>query len=502
MTTSLPCSPISGIDAEAQISRYQRIHGAWVTFPCSAGSPSRTRLNGVSENHTEPSDAQNRPTQTMTTRTPTPQGIPAAPPMPWSMIDMKMDDTRYRPENRLHSQGEPDPDESRLSTPDLISLTLSEFFNFPHRFPQFPLHPGIKHQMHTVIITRLSAETVELNAGVDWAELSKSVAALPGARSFNSGRTWRIPLPESDESSLKSKIQAQTYIFRSPPARSDQADAPSILLLTRELRARNYSPRTRRAYLVFCSDFFRFSGIPAPEATAEDIRRYLAHLAIERQSSPSTVSLAVSALRFQIEQVHHRKIPEAWARPRKKQTLPTVLSGEELQQIFDATRNLRNKVLLLLIYGAGLRVSEASKMKVEDIDQKRNMVFIRGGKNNKDRTSLLPSNLVPLLNTYLTRYQPRSWLFEGTEPSRPMTVRNIQSIFYQCCKTAQIRKKVSVHCLRHSFATHLLESGTGIRYIQTLLGHGALETTERYAHVSRTRLNLVHSPLERLEIGN
>lgn len=184
-------------------------------------------------------------------------------------------------------------------------------------------------------------------------------------------------------------------------------------------------------------------------------------------------------------------------RPIKDKKLPEVLSQEEVMLIFEALDNLKHKVMLMLIYSAGLRRSELLNLRIGDVDFHRNIVFIRGGKGHKDRQSVLSQNLVPLLQQYLKEYSPGFWLFEGHQGER-YSASSLQQVLKQATKKAGIRKFVRLHMLRHSFATHLLEAGTSTRYIQVLLGHESPQTTEIYAHVSRFALDRIQSPLDQM----
>ena len=187
-------------------------------------------------------------------------------------------------------------------------------------------------------------------------------------------------------------------------------------------------------------------------------------------------------------------------RPKKEKRLPVVLSEPEVVRIFAQMENLKHKCLLMLIYSAGLRIGEALNLKVADIDSARGQVSIRGAKGNKDRMSLLSASLLPLLRDYYQQYQPKKYLFEGMGVGK-YSARSAQAVLKRAVQKAKIQKKVTLHTLRHSFATHLLENGTDLRYIQTLLGHNSSRTTEIYTHVSTKALRDIRSPLDKLNLG-
>jgi site-specific recombinase XerD len=186
-------------------------------------------------------------------------------------------------------------------------------------------------------------------------------------------------------------------------------------------------------------------------------------------------------------------------RPDKEQALPTVLSTAEITNILKAAENLKHKAILTVIYSAGLRIGEVVKLKIKDIDSERKQIRIEQGKGKKDRYTLLSAKTLELLRAYFTAYRPKEYLFEGQDGGQYST-RSIQAFFQEICRKAGIKKKVSVHTLRHSFATHLLENGTDLRYIQALLGHESTKTTEIYTHVTTKGFDQIKSPLDNLDI--
>jgi site-specific recombinase XerD len=275
--------------------------------------------------------------------------------------------------------------------------------------------------------------------------------------------------------------------------------APGLIeRFRRELRLRNYSQKTIKAYTSCLRSFVRFHLPRHPrELSGEDIKRYLLHLVEEEGFEASSVNQVLNALRFlYVELYGMQMVLGGVSRPRKERKLPVVLSIRDVGEIFQATANLKHRLLLLLTYSAGLRVSEVVRLRIEDLDSVRGVVRIRSGKGGKDRYALYSTSMVPLVGEYLARYQPREWLFEGEERARPYSIRSAQAIFEKAVEKAGIRKDVSIHSLRHAFATHLLESGTDIRIIQQLLGHSSVKTTEIYTHVSRQLLAQVRSPVE------
>lgn len=275
--------------------------------------------------------------------------------------------------------------------------------------------------------------------------------------------------------------------------------APGLFeVLTRELRLRNYSAKTIKAYKSCLRSFIDHFKPRHPRALSEnDIRNYLLYLLEEKQSASTTVNQVFNALRFLYVDLY--KMPFVIAsvpRPKKEHKLPDVLNQEEVIKILNAVDNLKHKTILMLIYSAGLRVGESVRLKIEDIDSKRKVIHLRGAKGKKDRYTLLSDVVLEKLREYFKQYRPKEYLFEGKEDRKHLSERSVQSVFERAVKTAGIRKPVSVHTLRHSFATHLLESGVDLRYIQELLGHASSKTTEVYTHVSQKALGKIVSPLD------
>ena len=263
------------------------------------------------------------------------------------------------------------------------------------------------------------------------------------------------------------------------------------------MRARKYSYRTLKRYLAIARNFTQFCGSAIEDARAEEISRYLSNLERGNGASASTLNQAISALKFVMEEVLGREAP-ATRRPRADRKLPGVLSREEALAICRAPRNLKHRAILAIAYSAGLRVSEIAKLRIEDLDFDRGVIRVRGGKGRKDRYTLLASRLAKLVEEYRDLHRPREWLFEGHD-GRAMSVRTLQEIFYRALAECGIEKSASIHCLRHSFATHLLEDGTDIRYIQELLGHSSPKTTQVYTHVARRDVLRIRSPFDRDE---
>ena len=265
------------------------------------------------------------------------------------------------------------------------------------------------------------------------------------------------------------------------------------------LKLKSYSSNTIKTYCNELIPFFRmFSSYNAHEITVELIKRYLMYCAVELKLSEFTINSRMNAIKFYYEKVlHNDKMFFDIPRPKKPLILPKVLSVEEVRKIINLTANLKHQMILKCIYGMGLRVSEVINLKIEDFDSDTMLVYINLAKGKKDRVVVLPDSLLPSLREYYIMYKPTSFLFENKFGGQ-MSVRSIQAIFKKGLLLSKSRKKLGVHSLRHSFATHLLENGTDVTLIQQLLGHNNIKTTLTYTHVTRKSIQNVQSPLDKL----
>lgn len=272
-----------------------------------------------------------------------------------------------------------------------------------------------------------------------------------------------------------------------------------LRIMQQKLKLRAYSPNTIRTYLQSFKEYLQFyNDVDPTELSESEIRNYLLYLVEQKKVSRSSQNQAINAIKFFYEKIlgEERKVYHL-ERPMRERRLPEVLSQLEVLQIFEAVGNLKHRVMLMLIYAAGLRRSELLNLRVGDVDLNRNMVFIRGGKGSRDRQSVMAESLAPLLKQYLQEYNPAFWLFEGINGER-YSATSLTSVLKAGVRKAGIKKRVRLHMLRHSFATHLLEAGTSTRYIQVLLGHQSPKTTEIYAHVSKFALDKIQSPLDQI----
>jgi len=271
--------------------------------------------------------------------------------------------------------------------------------------------------------------------------------------------------------------------------------------LRRELLSRKYSYKTVKAYTYYNIDFLNFTGKKTTDINDNDIKDYLLHLAEEKQFATSTLNQAINALKFYYGTMLKRKFVYEVKRPRRDKKLPVILSPEEVAKILSSVENIKHKAILMLTYSAGLRVGEVVNLRPTDIDGKRMLIHVKGAKGRKDRYSILSVKALSVLREYWQRFKPETWLFEGARAGRYISIRTVQKILERACQAVGIKKKITVHSLRHSFATHLLEGGTDLRYIQELLGHVHSKTTEIYTHVSTKSLGKIRSPLDSLALN-
>ncbi len=270
--------------------------------------------------------------------------------------------------------------------------------------------------------------------------------------------------------------------------------------LRREMKLRNYSHKTIKAYRSCIRSLVRYAAPKHPrDLTNEDLRNYLIHLIEKEEYAASTINQVINALRFLYVDLYKRTMQLGdLPRPKKERTLPEVLSEEEVVRILNAVENLKHKTILMLTYSAGLRVGEVVRIRISDVDEHRKLIHLHKAKGNKDRYTVLSTAFMGTLADYLRDYRPREFLFEGQNGRRHYSERSVQHIFERAANDAGITKTVSVHTLRHSFATHLLEGGTDLRYIQEILGHSSSKTTEIYTHVSKKSIGKIVSPLDRV----
>ncbi|MDI6739483.1 MAG: tyrosine-type recombinase/integrase [Candidatus Edwardsbacteria bacterium] len=353
--------------------------------------------------------------------------------------------------------------------------------------------------------------------------LIERVKALPGRRWSATLKAWHIPYREGASAYFRQHfgpsigiVQTEATETKQPPRsawynpRHAASKSPAMPAHTmrfgrralppeylEQLRLRRYSRATIKAYLTHFNLFLTFCSHRPPRTINQDqIKHYLLHLVNEKQVSGTYQNQAINAIKFYYEQVlkQPRSVYDL-PRAMKGRKLPSVLSPDEVVRIISSLDNRKHKTMIALIYSAGLRLSELLNLTPADIDSKRNMILIRSGKGRKDRMTLLSETALAMLRDYFREYRPKKWLFEGADGGK-YHARSVQNVFHKAKEKSGIIKPASVHTLRHSFATHLLEQGTDLRYIQALLGHSSPKTTEIYTHVSNQAIGKIKSPLD------
>ena len=324
---------------------------------------------------------------------------------------------------------------------------------------------------------------------------------------------WSIPYSVHFQNLIESKIielgltfsfteETKTEIENkriSPFEISNYKYAPeNFILKLKELR---YSHNTEKTYKNAFEDYLNFNHTKDIDKLNEkDIQLFLRHLVMERQVSTSYQNQAINAIKFYYEKVLGGTRKTYFIdRPKKEKTLPVVLSEEEIIMIIKSITNIKHKAIVMTIYSAGLRISECINLKIKDIDSNRMQIRIQQSKGKKDRYTLLSAKTLEILRAYFKVYKPKEYLFEGQYGGN-YSATSIQTFFRDSIKKVGITKKVTVHSLRHSFATHLLENGTNLRYIQSLLGHSNSKTTEVYTHITTKGFDQLKSPMDNLEI--
>ena len=279
--------------------------------------------------------------------------------------------------------------------------------------------------------------------------------------------------------------------------------SPLRELLLRELQLRRYSVSTQKHYVSAVRGLAAHYRVSPDQLSPTQVQDYLLHLMQQRQLKWNTVNATVSGLKFFYGQVLKRpdillSIPQR----RTPRRLPEIYSAQELQRLFATARDIRGRVLLMTIYGGGLRIGDVIPLQVADIDSQRRMIRVRGSKGDKDRYTLLSNRLLQELRAYWKIHRPPLWLFPGKDPKEHLSSGTARRIFQYAKNKAGIVKGGSVHILRHSFATHLLEAGVDLRTIQILLGHSSIRSTVWYLHLTRKTLDATQNPLDLLDLSH
>jgi len=299
-------------------------------------------------------------------------------------------------------------------------------------------------------------------------------------------RVWNFPLEKKPDLEV---LQGEIVKV--------SAYTDEVKLLKNHLKQKGYSPKTIKSYTGHLDRFLTYSKGAVDKAS---INEYLLYLLEEKQSSHSYANQSINAIKGYLRLINKSEdfTPPYIPRPKKEHKLPKVMSKEEVKKVIDATHNTKHKTMIMLAYSCGLRVSEVASMKLKNIDSSRMVVIVEQGKGRKDRVVSLSDKMLQQLRQYYREYKPVNWLFEGSDRSRYISTRTVQTVFNNGVKAVGIEKNLSFHSLRHSYATHMLEAGVDLRFIQELLGHRSSKTTEIYTHVSVQSLGKIANPLDQL----
>ena len=324
------------------------------------------------------------------------------------------------------------------------------------------------------------------------AALIARIKEFEGARWSQSLVAWH--LPDTEENRERFNIAPVSYALPSTEG------IAQIEKFKQFLRSKRYSESTIATYSEALKSFLVFfRNKPTAEITNEDVIVYNNEHILKNNLSASYQNQIVNAIKLFFQTIQETKMMvDKIHRPKRAKLLPNVLSKEEIKLILNAHNNIKHKTMLSLIYSCGLRRSELINLKITDIDSNRNIVIIRQSKGKKDRIVPLSSKILEMLRQYYPIYKPKIWLFEGQNRNEQYSEHSLQSVLKQALVKVKIKKPVSLHWLRHSYATHLLESGTDLRYIQELLGHNSSKTSEIYTHVSTKSLQQIKSPFDDL----
>jgi len=376
----------------------------------------------------------------------------------------------------------------------------------------------------TVNKSEVSGENIlELHIPFDQ-ELINLIKTIPGAKWSADRKRWLLPnTPDNlkilfvtfkdkawvDATALFPKKEAKPEATsKLPPVK--EVPKESLPVLPEEvgkriikfadyLNSKRYSSQTVKVYTGSLETFLRFVQKPPEQVTNADLIGFNNRYILKHRLSASYQNQVVNAVKLFFRKIENRQIDvELVERPRREHKLPNVLSKEEVKAILQAPSNIKHRTMLSLIYACGLRRSELINLKPAHIDSKRHLLLILDAKGKKDRVVPVSDKIIEMLRDYYKQYKPKLWLFEGQEPGEQYSETSLQKVLKMALETAGIKKPVTLHWLRHSYATHLLEAGTDLRYIQELLGHKSSKTTEIYTHVTEKSLQKIKSPFDDL----
>jgi integrase/recombinase XerD len=341
--------------------------------------------------------------------------------------------------------------------------------------------------------------------------LSQMIKQVPGW-AYHKETGWRVPYSVKTYQLLRNKlnhlplrinpqkIEIETRVATMPhKLELSEEEKMAVLKTVEQLTLQRYSHHTIRTYKQHLEQFFMDQNGKPEDLNQTLIREYLMQKIKVQKWGEASQNSFLNALRFYFEKVAKTPLSLKDLRPRPAKELPNVLSEQEVVALFEAVDNLKHKTILMLIYSAGMRLGELIRLRVDDLHLDSGKIFIKAGKGKKDRYTILAAQMRKPLADYLKAYKPRYWLIESPT-GEPYSARSVQTILQRAVVKAKVNPYATVHTLRHSFATHLLERGTDIRYIQGLLGHASVKTTEIYTHITQKGGDTIKSPLDHLDL--
>ena len=361
------------------------------------------------------------------------------------------------------------------------------------------------------ITIRLLRRRKELQFGIFFSfnEAINIVLRKLGSRWSTTNRCWLLPATKANQKLLDQELQhigatnwsEDCVNYDETVADFDDGQiTPLIKRFAETLQAERYAPNTIATYTEALRVFLRFhSGKAHTAITEEDVQRFHVEYILKKRLSAAYQNQAINAVKLFYSRVAKKKLnPDLLWRPRRAKPLPNVLSMPEVKLLLEAPVNLKHRAMLSLIYACGLRCGELLRLRPEHIDAHRKLLLVKQSKGKKDRVVPLSDKIIELLRVYYKTARPQVYLFEGQQPGEMYSERSLQQVLKLSCTKAGITKPVTLHWLRHSYATHLLEAGTDLRYIQELLGHSSSKTTEIYTHVSTHAIQKIRSPFDSL----
>ena len=365
--------------------------------------------------------------------------------------------------------------------------------------------------MPEIYISRIGEE-IGYRMKVEFPYLRRNIAGIKRVTGYmwhKEERYWSIPVArnaleqvfrEFPEHIIIIEQSLRHLVKENDPGEFETREFDLIERTRKELRLRGYSPKTENVYLRHIGYLLQYFSGDIESLELTEINDYLLYLIDEKEVSRNYYNITMSALTFLFKHVLDKPmIHEKLKRPRTEKRLPTVLSQEEVKRFMDSTSDLKYRAIFMVTYSAGLRVGEVVKLKESDFHRDRNLIHIKTAKGRKDRYTLLSAVAMNSLDDYLAIHKPEGkWLFPGRKEGKHLTARSVEKTFKRTAKKSGIKKAATVHSLRHSFATHMLEQGINLRYVQEMLGHQRVETTQIYTHVCKTDISRIESPLDKM----